>query len=169
MKKKYLLIAIGFFFLFETIKNPQKVASYFMTKKKLLDKIYLDFGIDISKYSALFGVPQSLITAIIAVESSGNTKATASAGERGLMQITPIALKQVNEYFKKSFTKDDLFIAEKNIIVGTYFLSYLWHKFNNWDLVTRAFNYGEGNIRKNPNLAENYFIKVKKFRDVFST
>ena len=76
-----------------------------MTKKKLLDKIYLDFGIPISKYSALFGVPQSLITAIIAVESSGNTKATASAGERGLMQITPIALKQVNEYFKKIIHK----------------------------------------------------------------
>lgn len=167
--KKLILVIAGIFFLFTEIKkNPDKVLSYLMSKKKLLDKIFEKYGNYIDKYSAMFGVPRSIIISVIATESSGFEGAKGSAGEIGLMQITPIALKQVNQYFKKNFTSDDLKVGEKNIIIGTYMLSYLWHRFKDWDLVIRAYNYGEGNIKKNPSLAQNYFDKVKGYQEVFN-
>ena len=78
-----------------------------------------------------------LIPAIIEVESGGRANAISPKGAIGLMQITPIVVKKFNEYHYKTMeipkmadlylpvTQNDLFIADKNKFIGTWYLRHL--------------------------------------------
>lgn len=46
------------------------------------------------------------------------------SGARGLMQITPIALKEYNRFNSPRLTFDDMWDPELNVIVGTWLLEY---------------------------------------------
>ena len=60
---------------------------------------------------------------IISIESSGNSKAYNSfSHERVLCQITPICLKEYNNFHKIKYSESDLFNAEINKKIASWYL-----------------------------------------------
>ena len=73
-------------------------------------------------------IEPELIIAIIQVESSFNPKIVGKSGERGLMQISDVALREVVRFNSDiSYAPEKLFDVEYNILVGCRYLmiSYL--------------------------------------------
>jgi soluble lytic murein transglycosylase-like protein len=63
------------------------------------------------------------INKIIQIESNGNSLAyNIKSQARGLMQITPIVLKEYNQYNKTNYKVGDLFNSEINIKIGKWYL-----------------------------------------------
>ena len=80
---------------------------------------------------------------IATIESSNNPKAfNAMSGARGLMQITPICLKHYNQVHKTSHSVEELFDAEFNKRVGTWYLKWLASKCDSDREVLISYNRG---------------------------
>ena len=72
--------------------------------------VYADTVIDLNK--------------IIAIESSGNANAfNKSSQARGLCQITPICLREWNDFNSTQYSKEDLFIPAVNKEIATWYLN----------------------------------------------
>lgn len=105
----------------------------------------------ISKYSAEYGVPKYVIYATINVESGFDPEAVSSAGAIGLMQMMPSTFEWLtdDEHLDEHLTYLSLTDPEVSIRYGTYYLAYLYRKFDyNWDTAFAAYNGGEGNVAK---------------------
>lgn len=88
------------------------------------------------------GVTPDLVEALIRRESSGKANATGKAGEKGLMQITPIVAKQ--------YGIDPAALADPNVnrMVGTRYLNDLFKQFGSVPLALAAYNAGPTNVRR---------------------
>jgi soluble lytic murein transglycosylase-like protein len=165
MKWKYLII--GAVIIFLIFAAPTMIEQ---AKKKTLDRIEKSFGDIIRELCSRYSVPVNRVFSIVAVESGGNAGAVGPTGDFGLMQITAIAVKQVNMSFGTAYTLDDMKFPIPNVTVGIMLLSYLMGKFGgNVDLATRAFNIGETVVRKNPNADTTYLSKVVGWETIFDT
>lgn len=98
-------------------------------------------------------VIDDLVPAIIQVESHGNPNAVSPAGAIGLMQITPIVLREFKQTlgYGKGFDFD-LYNAQVNVIIGTWYLRrlkdhYLKDKFT-IERILAAYNGGITRLRK---------------------
>lgn len=109
-----------------------------------------DFEEYVSAYSEEYGVPEYLIFAVIDVESDFRPYTTSEAGARGLMQMTPDTFEWLTsaEHLGEDLSSDELFDPEVNIRYGTYYLSYLFEKFHDWDTALAAYNAGPSNVAK---------------------
>ena len=109
-----------------------------------------DFEEYVDKYSAEYNVPKYIIFAVIDVESDFKPYYTSEAGARGLMQMIPDTFEWLTsaEHLGEDLSPDELYEPEVNIKYGTYYLSYLFEKFHDWDAVFAAYNAGEGNVAK---------------------
>lgn len=113
----------------------------------------------IAQASALFGTEEAMVKAIISKESSFDPNAVSPGNAKGLMQLLPIAIRDVttdgkpsHEYCepKFAFTPDyidyntaTVFDPEKNINVGTCYFSYLLDRYrNDNELALAAYNAG---------------------------
>ena len=107
-----------------------------------------DFEEYVKKYSEEYGVPEYIVFAVIDVESDFKPYLTSDAGTRGLMQMSPATFEWLTsaEHLGEDLSSDELYEPEVNIRYGTYYLSYLFDKFHNWDTVFAAYNAGEGNV-----------------------
>lgn len=114
-----------------------------------------------------YNLPQSLLQAVITVESAYNPQAVSPAGARGLMQLMPgTALR---------FGVEDSFSPAENIRGGSKYLSHLMSLFKgDLNLVLAAYNAGEGAVMKYGNSippykeTQNYVRKVKHYHSIFS-
>ena len=103
-----------------------------------------------------FGVPVAHIYATIETESDFDANARSNKGAIGLMQILPSTFEWLTgeEHLDENLPSAMLFDPSVNIRYGTYYLSYLYEKFDqDWRLAHIAYNAGEGNLRawlKNP-------------------
>lgn len=103
---------------------------------------------------------EDLVYAIMRQESFFYPYAVSRSGARGLMQIMPktgrwIAM-QLGEW---KFSVDDLFIPEKNIKFGRWYIHYLLRKYKgNLIYAIAAYNAGPGNVKK--------FLRKNKVRDI---
>ena len=88
------------------------------------------------------GISPSLVDAVIKVESGFNPNAVSEKGASGLMQLMPVALKQLGI--------PNPFNIEDNIKGGVSILKHLLQKYN-WDLkkTLAAYNAGEAAVDKN--------------------
>ena len=95
------------------------------------------------------GVDAALIAAVIYSESKFSD-ATASAGARGLMQITPEAANEIERLSGgTSFEIDDLSDPEINIRYGTFLLRELLDRYDGDEVAAlAAYNAGPGNADK---------------------
>ena len=109
-----------------------------------------DFEEYVDKYSAEYNVPKYIIFAVIDVESDFRPYLTSEADAYGLMQMTPSTFEWLSsaEHLGENRYADSLYEPEISIRYGTYYLSYLFEKFHNWDTVFAAYNGGEGNVSK---------------------
>lgn len=141
--------------------------------KKFHPRSYDDI---ISKASEEFDVPKNVIYATIKVESGFDPLAISSKGASGLMQMMPSTFLWLtgDEHLGEHLPERKLNDPEISIRYGTYYLSYLYKKFDyNWDTAFAAYNGGEGNVAKwlndpkysdeNGNLTDIPFEETKKY------
>lgn len=130
------VIAIGLGFLTDFIitcfeKNfyPQHYAEYVET------------------YTEAYGVPESLVYAVIRTESGFDSGVVSSAGAVGLMQLMPETFTWLtNEILFDHLESGMLYDPETNIKYGTYYLSRLYDRYGDWELALAAYNGGPGNV-----------------------
>jgi len=118
-----------------------------------------DFDGIVQEAAERYGVDPALIKAVIAVESNGNPRAVSPAGAMGLMQLMP---KTAEELGVK-----DPFDPRENIMAGTRYLKRLLDRYQgNRSLALAAYNWGMGNLEKNPHLlpreTRNYLVRVEE-------
>ena len=130
-----------------------------------------------------------LVPIVIQIESGGNPYAISKDGCLGLMQISPIVLKEYNEnqWVTLSYYPDghwaerrrngddykwaDLYNPEINIIIGTWYLKRIWfHYLPHYKIpqtienLLWVYNAGIGNLVKGimPKETKNYIKKYKE-------
>lgn len=115
--KIYLLIgAVLILFLFMTPKlNPADAAT-----ASAIDGNYGDY---IKTVAAKYGVPWTRVAAQVFQESHGDPGATGLAGERGLLQLKPGAVTDVNNKYGLTYSFDDMYDPGANIEVGAAYLA----------------------------------------------
>ncbi|MBQ3507464.1 MAG: lytic transglycosylase domain-containing protein [Clostridia bacterium] len=103
----------------------------------------------VETYSQKYGVPESLVFAVIHTESSFDSGAVSPAGAVGLMQMTPDTFKWLtDEILFDHLESGMLYDPETNIKYGTYLLSRYYDRYGDWELVFAAYNGGPGNLDK---------------------
>jgi soluble lytic murein transglycosylase len=114
------------------------------------EKNSVTFATLIEKYSDEYDVPKELVFAVIKVESGFDPEAESSVGALGLMQMMPKTFEWLTgeEHLDEHLSFEELTDPEVSIRYGTYYLRYLYLKFENWDTVLAAYNGGEGNVAK---------------------
>lgn len=87
--------------------------------------------------------------AIARQESAFAIDAYSSAGARGLLQLMPRTARQVAKKIGVKFSTKDLYLAEKNITLGSSYLKQLLQDFQgNHVLATAAYNAGPLRVKK---------------------
>jgi soluble lytic murein transglycosylase-like protein len=96
----------------------------------------------IAEACALYGVSADLVRAVIHTESNFDPKAVSRAGARGLMQLTPVTLRELK-------MKIDPFDPRENILAGTKYLGMLLDRFDgNVPLALASYNAGPTAVRR---------------------
>ncbi len=86
-------------------------------------------------------LPESLLSAVIAVESGFNPKAVSRKGAKGLMQLMPDTARR--------FGVKDVFAVHENLDGGAAYLKVLLTQFDNdLRLALAAYNAGEGAVQR---------------------
>jgi hypothetical protein len=112
------------------------------------DEVY-EIGGAIVRYSAAYGLSPRLVVAIITVESSGVLKAESHKGARGLMQVMPWWIDELN-------VDGDLFDIDSNIRIGCYILSENIRRWGHKEGILRYYRGGSTGV------GDGYFTKVNK-------
>ena len=96
-----------------------------------------------------YGVPLSVIYAVIKTESGFDPNAESWVGARGLMQITKDAYEWIDYYRGETgATWDDMYDPEYNMDYGVWLLSYHYGLFGEWETVYAAYNAGPNAVKK---------------------
>jgi soluble lytic murein transglycosylase len=103
---------------------------------------------EVSEASQYFGVDPYLVLAVVMIESNFNHESSSKKGATGLMQLMPETAEWAN---KESGLNNDpsSYIEDPraNILLGTWYLSYLYHKYDgNTIKVIAAYNAGQGHV-----------------------
>jgi len=89
-----------------------------------------------------------LVEALIREESRFDPGAVSGAGAVGLMQLMPSTAHRMKKDLKIELNDDsEIYDIEKNIFIGTYYLSLLIKEFNELSLAVAAYNAGESALR----------------------
>ena len=108
-----------------------------------------DYAEYVSVYAEAYGVPETLVYAVIRVESEFDSGAVSSAGAVGLMQMMPDTFTWLtDEILFDHLDTGMLYDPETNVKYGTYYLSRLYDRYGDWELALAAYNGGSGNVDK---------------------
>ena len=101
----------------------------------------------VEAYAEQYGVPETVIFAVIRTESRFDSGAVSSAGAVGLMQMMPETFAWLtDEMLFDHLDEGMLYDPETNIKYGTYYLSRLYDRYGDWELAFAAYNGGQGNV-----------------------
>ncbi len=119
-------------------------------KRTVMKMIYpIKYQEYVEAFAEEFSLDKNLVYAIIKVESNFNKDAVSVAGAKGLMQLMDKTATDCNT--KGSFGYNiptDLFVPERNIRLGCYYLKGLVTQFGDTKLAVTAYNGGTGNVNK---------------------
>lgn len=133
--------------------NWHSKALYLANNKMLRNQISLRFPTahnkTVKKYAQIFSLQKALIYAVIRQESTFREKVVSHAGAYGLMQVLPSTAKQIARSKKIQLQNSkQLFQVNKNIEIGSAYLSYLGKKFHHHPvLMAAAYNAGPKQVR----------------------
>lgn len=113
--------------------------------RKLYPRDYSEF---VTRYAAEYGVPESIVYAVIKVESDFESNALSHAGAVGLMQLMPDTFVWLSEKLGDGYDAGMLYDPETNIRYGVYYLSSLYREFALWNSVYAAYNAGPTRVRE---------------------
>jgi soluble lytic murein transglycosylase len=126
---------------FTNIKSDKRYKLYIRTSLKKPADYIRDYSAIINQASRRFGIESSFIKAVIKAESDFDYKAVSRKGARGLMQLMPKTMDQMEV--------KDPFNPEENIFGGTRYLSLLLERFNNdKKLALAAYNAGPERVEE---------------------
>lgn len=148
MERKYLIKGIISFLLLILLFFAVNNNLDFWTIRRNLEPVKYQQEID--KYAEEFSLEPELLAAVIYVESRFDKYSISSRGAVGLMQLMPAtAVWIAEELGYEDFTLKDLDNPDLNIKFGSWYIAYLYQKFDK-DLVKTiaAYNAGESNVRK---------------------
>ncbi len=136
------------------------IAILSMVRAKAWQDIVVRFPVLHKKYYKQYAqknqLPTELLMAITRQESAYNIKAVSSSNARGLMQLLPSTAKYIAKKSGQTYkSSKDLFIADKNIALGSAYIKYLMDRFDNNRAVSIAgYNAGPNRANKWLNDAE---------------
>ena len=143
--KKILNRAISVLLIF-VISAALGFAASFTWDKIERNEFPLKYVEYVDEASETFGVPKRIIYAIIKCESDFDATAKSSAGAIGLMQIMPSTFEDISRRLGDNYENGMMYDPRTNIRYGTYYLSYLFKLFEDWELVFAAYNAGLSNV-----------------------
>lgn len=101
------------------------------------------------KYCKAYNVDRHLVLALIKAESNFRPDAVSHAGAKGLMQLTDDTFEYCMNSLGQNFSKNDIFIPDKNIRAGVWYLGFLLKKYDyNTKNAIAAYNAGSSNVDK---------------------
>lgn len=151
-------------------------------KTLIMKKVFpIKYSEYVEKYAEEYSLDKNLVYAVIKVESNFNKDAVSAAGAKGLMQLMDKTASDCSS--KAGFgyqIPSDLFVPERNIRLGCYYLSGLISEYKDAELAVIAYNGGTGNVKKwladptlangNGGLAEIPYTETRKYvKKVFRT
>lgn len=124
----------------------------------------------IAKASKISQVENNLIAGIIKQESGFDTHASSNRGAQGVMQLTPIAVKELSRMGHHITDVND---PEQNITGGSLLYKKYYDQFGTKELALAAYNAGPGNVRKwmtatkssDWNTINTYLAKTNQFKE----
>lgn len=135
-------------FLFFLVLSMVGLAIFFAVNFYQEIKYPLFYEEDILLASSEFGIEPYIIASMINVESSFHPTAISNKGAVGLMQLLPSTAQWLaTKIGYANYSQEDLLSPQINILLGTYYLSYLGSRFANQTAVFCAYNAGEGIVR----------------------
>jgi len=143
--KKVLTRSLAVLFIFALSIGIGFFASQIWDKSER-DSYPVKYSEFINEASDRFGVPRRIIYAVIRTESGFEASAESEAGAIGLMQITPSTFEEISGKLGDSYERGMMYDPKTNITYGTYYLSYLYKYFGDWDVVFAAYNAGMGKV-----------------------
>ena len=111
-----------------------------------------------------YNIPLKYVYRLVYKESRYNPNAQSNKGASGYMQVMPRTFNAIKKrYENKNGTIDHLDRNKQNILVGTFYLDYLYKKYGRWDLTFAAYNCGPKPIQdaggRVPNIPETkYYV-----------
>lgn len=105
---------------------------------------------------------KDFIPALIQVESEGNPRALGKNNDRGILQITPILVKEVNRISGLAYTHDDAWDPEKSIEMF-YIIARKYCPEQDFEKMARIWNGGPRGYTKECTVV--YWNKVKNELD----
>ena len=98
-------------------------------------------------YSEEYSVPQDLVYAVIKIESKFKSDAMSERGALGLMQMLPETFFWLSKKTGDCYEDENLlYNPDISIKYGTYYLSWLYSRYNSWETAVAAYNAGHGNV-----------------------
>ena len=109
-----------------------------------------DYSDLVVKYAEEYGVPESLIYAVIRTESGFDPEAVSKAGAVGLMQLMPDTFDWLTGLAGEKEGEGGATDPEANIRRGVCYLKYLHGIFgsDSWETEIAAYNAGQGRVAK---------------------
>lgn len=115
--------------------------------KMIYPKTYKE---DVSIYADKYQVEENLIFALIKAESNFNEDSISSKGAIGLMQLMEETAIDVanrsNIELDEENIREDLLKVDKNINIGTKYLSMMLDRYGNMEIALAAYNAGIGTV-----------------------
>lgn len=130
------------------------VAAYSLIREVLTRSYPITYRRYVGEAAGLFDTDPYLILSVMKVESGFSPVATSHRGAIGLMQVMPDTGKWIVnevkpaglEWVADGWTDADLYDPRKNILIGSWYLSYLEQLFGDTRLALAAYNSGQGRV-----------------------
>jgi soluble lytic murein transglycosylase len=115
----------------------------------------------VDRASSQFDVDPVSVLAVILVESRFDSGAVSPRGAMGLMQLRADTARELADELGVHWTSDDLLLdPDTNVLLGTYYLSVLFHRFGDQDAAFTAFHAGPGRVAGGEALPRDYADRV---------
>lgn len=135
-----IVLLIIFLILFKVVRIQDELM------KLIYKTTYNEY---VTKYSEEYDVDKYLVFALIKAESNFKVEATSSKSAKGIMQLMNETAEEVAQNIGIEYNENTLYDVEKNIMLGTKYLSELLRRYdNNYLIAVAAYNAGIGNVEK---------------------